>query len=212
VALRARREFRVPLERVRSFEAITAQRSPQEQSDGRLWTKIRMSRALRFACKDAKIEPFRCRSSTSRKRRPCRVVRLTGTRSCSVGPPRSRGPMASSSSPRVQLRHLRGAQERDRLSLSRVESQGGRLRELWLRHGCTRRPAAARNGDRSDSRAQYVRRMRILRIGCALIGSIPPRLLHREGIDDELEHPPRTDRTWNLAIIRARYCGLVRPT
>ena len=37
--------------------------------------------------------------------------------------------------PRIQLRALRGAQERYRLGLSRVESQGGRLRELWLLMG-----------------------------------------------------------------------------
>src|SRR2546428_11956723 len=54
--------------------------------------------------------------------------------------------------PRVQLRPLRGAQERDRLGLSRVESQGGWLRELWLRHGGTQRPAASPNGDRDSAR------------------------------------------------------------
>src|SRR5439155_17297777 len=54
--------------------------------------------------------------------------------------------------PRVQLRPLRGAQKRDRLGLSRVESQGSRLRELWLRHGRTRRPAASLDGDRSSAR------------------------------------------------------------
>src|SRR5882672_865257 len=49
--------------------------------------------------------------------------------------------------PRVQLWPLRGAQECDRLGLSRVESQGGWLRELWLCAGCTWRPAAPCNGD-----------------------------------------------------------------
>ena len=40
----------------------------------------------------------------------------------------------------------------DRLGLSRVESQCGWLRELWLRHGRTQRPAAPLNGDRASAR------------------------------------------------------------
>ena len=54
--------------------------------------------------------------------------------------------------PGIQLRPLRGAQERDRLGLSRVASQGGLLRELWLRHGRTQRSAASPNGDRDSAR------------------------------------------------------------
>ena len=42
--------------------------------------------------------------------------------------------------------------ERDRLGLSRMESQGRRVRELWLRTWRTRRPAAPRNGDRAAAR------------------------------------------------------------
>src|SRR5258708_38572995 len=52
----------------------------------------------------------------------------------------------------MQLRPFSRAQERDRLGLSRVESQGGWLCELWLRHGRTWRPAAPRNGDRASAR------------------------------------------------------------
>src|SRR5882762_7397974 len=36
---------------------------------------------------------------------------------------------------RVQLRTLSGAEERHRLGVPGVESQGRWLRELWLRHG-----------------------------------------------------------------------------
>src|SRR3989442_5227953 len=78
--------------------------------------------------------------------------------------------------PRVQLRPLRGAQERDRLGLSRVESQGGWLRELWLRHGRTQRPAASPNGDRDSARPDSL-------IGphpCRhLVGSLPRRRCRR---------------------------------
>src|SRR6267378_6870344 len=78
--------------------------------------------------------------------------------------------------PRVQLRTLRGAQERDRLGLPRVESQGGWLRQLWLRHGRTRRPAAPRNYDRASTRADSL-------IGphpCRhLVGSLPRRRCRR---------------------------------
>jgi hypothetical protein len=45
------------------------------------------------------------------------------------------------------------AEERHRLGVPRVESQGGWLRELWLRDGRTRRPAAPRNSDRAPARA-----------------------------------------------------------
>src|ERR1700745_213777 len=50
----------------------------------------------------------------------------------------------------VQLRHLRGAEKRDRLGLSGVEPQGCRVCELRKRHGCASRPAAARNGSRDS--------------------------------------------------------------
>ena len=45
--------------------------------------------------------------------------------------------------PEIQLRALRGAQERNRLGLSGVESQGGGFRELWQRRGRAQRAAAA---------------------------------------------------------------------
>src|SRR6266849_1736266 len=55
--------------------------------------------------------------------------------------------------PRVQLRTRSSAQERHRLGLSRVESQGGCLRELRFRNGRARRPAAPRNRNRGSARA-----------------------------------------------------------
>src|SRR5205814_1285941 len=53
--------------------------------------------------------------------------------------------------PGIQLRPPGGAQERDRLGLSGVESQGGGVRELRQRRGHAQRPAAAGNGDRASA-------------------------------------------------------------
>jgi NADPH-dependent FMN reductase len=53
--------------------------------------------------------------------------------------------------PGVQLRHLRGAEKRDRLGLSGVEPQGCCLCELRKRHGCASRPAASRDGNRDSN-------------------------------------------------------------
>src|SRR5882672_5787604 len=64
--------------------------------------------------------------------------------------------------PRIQLRTLRGAQERDRLGLSRVESQGGWLCELWFCYGCTGRPAAPPNGDRASACPRLGRHVRLV--------------------------------------------------
>jgi hypothetical protein len=58
----------------------------------------------------------------------------------------------------IQLRHIRGAEERDRLGLPGVEPQGRCLRELRQRHGRPRRPAASRDGHRaSDGAGSIVR-------------------------------------------------------
>src|ERR1700686_1432040 len=56
----------------------------------------------------------------------------------------------------VQLRHLRGAEKRDRLGLSGVEPQGCRVCELRKRHGCASRPAASRDGSRDSNGADSV--------------------------------------------------------
>jgi hypothetical protein len=51
---------------------------------------------------------------------------------------------------------------------SRVESQAGQLRELWLRHGRTQRPAAPRNGDRASTRPRFAHRSTSLSPPCGL--------------------------------------------
>src|SRR4029077_20272962 len=51
----------------------------------------------------------------------------------------------------IQLRSLRGAEERDRLGLSGVEPQGCCVCELRKRHGCASRPAASRDGNRDSN-------------------------------------------------------------
>jgi len=60
--------------------------------------------------------------------------------------------MNRSGTTRASPRTGAGWQERARLVLSRMAPQGGGLRELWLRHGRTRRLAAARNWGRSPSK------------------------------------------------------------
>src|SRR5450432_903382 len=56
----------------------------------------------------------------------------------------------------VQLRHVRGAEKRDRLGLSGVEPQGCCLCELWKRHGCASCPAASRDGNRDSNGADSI--------------------------------------------------------
>src|SRR5260370_29042582 len=51
----------------------------------------------------------------------------------------------------IQLRHLRGAEKRDRLGLSGVEPQGCCVCELRQCHGCASRPAASRDGNRNSN-------------------------------------------------------------
>ncbi len=54
---------------------------------------------------------------------------------------------------RVQLRATRGAEERARLGLPGVESEGGRLRELRERLGRPQRPTIEGKRDRASARA-----------------------------------------------------------
>src|SRR5260370_9661771 len=56
----------------------------------------------------------------------------------------------------IQLRHLRGAEKRDRLGLSGVEPQGCCVCELRKRHGCPGRPAASRDCNRNSNGADSV--------------------------------------------------------
>src|SRR5437762_621008 len=78
--------------------------------------------------------------------------------------------------PRIQLRTFSGAKERNRLGLSRVEPQSGCLRELWLSHGRTQRPAAPPDGDRASTRADPLIRPHPCR---HLVGSLPGRRCRR---------------------------------
>ena len=59
---------------------------------------------------------------------------------------------ASSSSPLNTTTDLLRCSRTHRLGLSGVASQGGLLRELWLRRGRTQRPATPPNGDRASAR------------------------------------------------------------
>ena len=74
--------------------------------------------------------------------------------------------------PGIQLRSLRSAEERDRLGLPGVEPQGRCFRELWQRHGRTRRPATSRNGNRAANGADSLVRSRSR---CHSLGPFPGR-------------------------------------